>query len=132
VRGAEAENHTQKIIISSIIASFLLAPFSFSLKNINFTKVATVISYSTISEDTIWDWESSPYIISENIIIQEGATLTIEPGVIVKFEQNGLTARGVLNAIGEEGDPVIFTSINDDARGGQSVSWSSGNPAPGD
>ena len=126
------KNMLKKIIIFSILLSFLLAPFSFSLKNANFINAETIIYSTKISEDTTWILAESPYVVSANIIIQEGFTLTIEPGVIVKFEQNSLIVRGALNVLGEESNPVIFTSIHDDARGGQSASWSNGNPLPGD
>ena len=122
----------KKTIIFSAAASLLLAPFSFSPKNINFTEAATVVSSNKITENTIWTLSGSPYIVNETIIIQEGATLTIEPGVIVKFEQTGLIVRGELSATGAKENPVVFTSIHDNARGGQSAPWSSGNPAPGD
>ncbi len=122
----------KKIIILSIITSFILAPYSFSPGNINLTQADTIISSNNITQDTIWTPEGSPYFIRETIIIQEGITLTIEPGVIVKFRQNSLIANGTLNASGEENNPVIFTSINDDSSGGQTVPWSNGDPAPGD
>ncbi|MBN2280118.1 MAG: hypothetical protein JXQ65_06030 [Candidatus Marinimicrobia bacterium] len=43
---------------------------------------------NTIKNDTTWIEEKSPYIITEPISIYRGTTLTIEPGVIVKFHDN--------------------------------------------
>lgn len=53
--------------------------------------------------------------------VQVNATLTIPAGTIIKFTQNGridVSANGSIQAIGTEEKPIIFTSIKDDARGG--------------
>lgn len=52
--------------------------------------------------------------------VASGVTLTVEPGVVVKL--NGQTRRlrvtGSLSAIGTQANPIIFTSLKDDAVGG--------------
>ena len=48
----------------------------------------TIIS-EDISEDQIWSLAQSPYIIQGSIEIQAGVTLSIEPGVEVRFEVFG-------------------------------------------
>ncbi len=120
----------KKLLISFIFVIFLLSPFSFNA-NLNFSLADTDIYYQPISSDTTWDMAGSPYIIHGDVVILPGATLTIGPGVIIKVRGASLTVRGRLNVLGEAGRPVIFTSINDDARGGHSVQ-SSGQPAVGD
>ncbi len=128
----------KKTIILSILLSFLLAPFSFSLKNINFTKAATIISSSEISEDTTWILDGSPYIITNDsggmiIHIFPEAVLTIEPGVVVKLgSDSGFTVEGEMVANGTESNPVIFTSIMDDENGGDSTPNEDGLPQSGD
>jgi hypothetical protein len=57
----------------------------------------------------------SPYTISEYIEVNEGAVLTIEPGVTLAFEGGvgldvGAATAGKLVAIGTAQDPIIFTS----------------------
>lgn len=37
-----------------------------------------------ISTDTTWTLTKSPYIVTGNILVSNGAALTIEPGVTVK------------------------------------------------
>ncbi len=72
----------------------------------------------TIEEDTRWTTSGSPYVVSNFVAVQEGATLTVDPGVVVKFAANGtLTFRdgAQLEVNGAEADPVVFTSIKDDA-----------------
>ncbi|BCE03605.1 right-handed parallel beta-helix repeat-containing protein [Marinicellulosiphila megalodicopiae] len=67
---------------------------------------------SHISKDT--HWKSGTYYISASINLNAGYSLTIDPGVIVKFASGrSLTVIGELNA-----DGVTFTSFSDDLAGG--------------
>src|SRR2546421_10446335 len=58
--------------------------------------------------------------ITGNIHIPAGATLTVQPGAIVKFYygDNSLTVDGTLSAQGTTAQPIIFTSYSDDSAGG--------------
>ena len=63
-----------------------------------------------ISSDTTLVLASSPYIITNNVLVDYGATLTIEPGVILKFEAGKfLLVRGEIIAIGTQQDSIRFT-----------------------
>lgn len=62
-----------------------------------------------------WKKEESPYTITGDITIPRGRTLTIEPGVVVKFAGHfGLTVgyRATLDAQGTETENIIFTAID--------------------
>jgi RHS repeat-associated protein len=78
------------------------------------------VSATTYSTNTTWTLANSPYVIDGNVTVAAGATLTVEAGVIVKF--NGTTRQlivnGTLNASGTSGTPVFFTSLRDDSVGG--------------
>lgn len=73
-----------------------------------------------ITITTVWDADSI-YVISNPDFWVE-ATLTIEPGTVVKFTSVGkymtVSVSGTVNATGTALKPIVFTSIKDDARGG--------------
>jgi hypothetical protein len=64
-----------------------------------------------ILTNTTWTVANSPYIVTDTVVIFAGVTLTIEPGVVVKFNDGGLIdQRGNLYARGTAIDSIIFTS----------------------
>ncbi len=84
-----------------------------------------------ISSDTTWTRANSPYVI-DNITVAAGATLSIEPGVVVKVAGSyGIDVQGSLNASGTKAEPIVITSDNDDSESGDSDGPSAA-PASGD
>jgi streptogramin lyase len=75
----------------------------------------------TLGADALWkNWATNaPYVITENLTVNSGVHLTIEPGTTVKVQQRGLYINGVLTADGSQGR-INFTSWRDDALGGDS------------
>jgi hypothetical protein len=81
----------------------------------------TVVVTSNITSNTTWA-AGTIYQLAGRITVTNGATLTIEPGTIVKGEAGTganatalLVARGgKLNANGTAASPVIFTSVADE------------------
>ena len=76
----------------------------------------------TWSNDRIW-------IMNGKIVVRSGASLTIEPGTIVKA-QNGqgvnatalvIAAGATINAVGTSDAPIIFTDIEDSISYGDGV-----------
>lgn len=63
---------------------------------------------------------NNPYVVSGQTSISQSATLTIEPGVIIKFKGAGseLYGSGIILAQGTAADPIIFTSFADDMYAG--------------
>ncbi|MFA6227330.1 MAG: right-handed parallel beta-helix repeat-containing protein [Candidatus Paceibacterota bacterium] len=79
-----------------------------------------------ISEDTIWTRDNSPYVIYKDIFIDSGATLTIEPGTVIKFEDySDLNISGKIVANGALGEEIYFTSLYDDSVGGDTDGYDS-------
>ncbi len=79
-----------------------------------------------ISSDETWT-TGNVYTLNGRVTVTSGATLTIEPGVIVKAKPGGgasasalLIARdGMINAQGTATSPIIFTSTADEIQPGQ-------------
>ncbi len=97
---------------------FLSALFGGFLFFSNIASAATYIS-GTISTNTTWTAANSPYVVS-SVTVNSGVTLTIEPATVVKFQStsSSLLVIGTLNVNGTSADKVYFTSIKDDAVGG--------------
>ncbi|MCK4546197.1 MAG: right-handed parallel beta-helix repeat-containing protein [Candidatus Eisenbacteria sp.] len=68
--------------------------------------------------DTVWDTVGGRiYEVTGSVAVQSGATLRIDPGVVVKFNlYRALSVYGTLYAVGGNGpdSTIYFTSIRDD------------------
>lgn len=70
------------------------------------------------TQSGVWNMSGSPYIVTGDISVPVGSSLTIEPGVIVKFAgPYTLTVNGALRAVGSLTARVVFTSVNDNEFG---------------
>ncbi len=70
---------------------------------------ATPVS-ADVTADTTWTKAGSPYVVSANVAVAAGVTLTLAPGAVVQFAQDvALTVRGTLSAAGTAADPITFT-----------------------
>jgi len=69
--------------------------------------------YGIISNNAVWTLANSPYSVIGNILLDSGITLTIEPGVVVKFlNHRSMQINGKLRAIGTASNKIKFTSNN--------------------
>jgi hypothetical protein len=70
-----------------------------------------MVTGGEISQNTDWVLAESPYVVTEDVIVTGGVVLTIDAGVVVRFDGNfSLTAYGSIHAVGTSSDPVVFTS----------------------
>jgi hypothetical protein len=81
---------------------------------------ATHLSGGTLSTNTTWTTTGSPYVLDGTVTVASGVTLTIDPGVIVKFngQLRQLIVNGTLHAVGTNSQEIYFTSLKDDSVGG--------------
>lgn len=80
----------------------------------------------TITSDVTWTSDNI-YRMDGRVLVAGGATLTIEPGTIIKAAPGSgafasalvITRNGMINAQGTAAEPIIFTSIADDIEPGE-------------
>lgn len=70
-----------------------------------------------ISADTTWYASNAIYTVTNTVTVASNVTLTIEPGVTVRFRRGtGLTVRGRLLAVGTPTQRITFTRHPGDAN----------------
>jgi hypothetical protein len=108
-------NNKHARFVRSVLLIALFAVFS-----VDGVAYADTVVSGTISDGTVWNKSESPYLVSELVDVPAGATLTIEPGTVVKLGNGNasIAVEGTVNAIGTETDPITFTSWYDDTIGG--------------
>jgi len=100
------------LLITIIVGSFTFANSLF------FSANATYIE-GDIIRDTVWTLTDSPFIVSKDVTIYSNATLTIEPGVEIRFGGNfRLIVNGRLIANGTQDRMITFTSNKDQPGAG--------------
>ncbi|MFH1843032.1 MAG: hypothetical protein ABIF77_07465, partial [bacterium] len=89
-----------------------------------------------IDEDTVWSRSfADVYVVTFPILVDTAVTLTIEPGVVIKFESDaGITIYGTLDAQGADAVDgwIRFTSLLDDNIAGDSNGDGPSVPGVGD
>lgn len=86
-----------------ILLSLLISCYSY-------IKSQTIVS-GGLFQNTTWTLVNSPYIVTSDVALFPGFTLTIEPGVTIKFDNNTkLIIRGSLIANGTNTGNIFFIS----------------------
>jgi hypothetical protein len=102
------KNHI-KYILASVI------PITFSFAVIGQTNVS-----GGIYANTTWTKVNSPYIVTDTVVVFPGYTLTIQPGVTVKFADSTVLElrQAKLIAKGTRVDSITFTNNSDSLSAG--------------
>ena len=88
-----------------------------------------------ITSDAIWHPSGNPYVLTDDVTVSAGVTLTLSPGVVVKADaiSRELIVLGTLVANGTAKAPIILTSYKDDtAHGDTNGDASATKPSFGD
>lgn len=64
----------------------------------------------TLALNTTWYAGASPYVLESDVIVAQGATLTIEPGTLVRSKGGGLIVRGGVMARGTAEQMIVLTA----------------------
>jgi len=89
------------LIISSLLSLTI---------NVSLAEGGTTVG-GQITSNTTWTKANSPYIVTSNLLVPKGVTLTIEPLAVVKFDSGKMMQiDGCLIARGTETEIVTFTS----------------------
>lgn len=91
-------------------ATFLIS-LSFMVAALPHKGVRALTIAGAVTSDTLWRLEDSPIDVSADVMVESGVTLSIEPGVEVKFESgSSLIVNGSLCAVGTDANRIMFTS----------------------
>jgi hypothetical protein len=98
-----------KSILSMVLIVLLLITVTV-LVSIDFSSAQNPTNVNgIIRSDTTWTKASSPYIFTGPIAVNNGVTLTIEPGTTVNLNNYYMQVNGTLQACGSIDEPITFT-----------------------
>ncbi len=105
-------NRTSHTYLTFLFVTYLVL---FSLVS---ARAETIVN-GDITSDTTWNLDGSPFIVSGNVAIQTNVTLTVEPGVEIKFDSSAsLDVYGTVQCNGTNSQKILFTSNQNDHQPG--------------
>ena len=106
----------KRLKLFAILLTIVFSVFNFAIKSsviVNATYVE-----GSITQNTIWTLVDSPFVVSKDVRVYPNATLTIEPGVEVKFGGTfSIIISGKLYANGTD-KTITFTSNKEEPNAG--------------
>jgi hypothetical protein len=74
--------------------------------------ILTTVLSGALRGDAFLILANSPYRVAKDVVVDGGATLYIEPGVVIRFDQNTavILEDGGVMARGTKDDPIVFTA----------------------
>ncbi|MFN7967507.1 MAG: hypothetical protein U0V87_17670 [Acidobacteriota bacterium] len=117
-----------RTVLQGLRAAALLAVCTLGLGS-GIAQAATVPVTADITTSTTWT-ANNEYILTDVIYVTSGATLTIEPGTVIRGEPDAdgtpstadagnlvITRGSKIRALGTEQNPIVFTDLVDDNVG---------------
>jgi hypothetical protein len=95
----------------TVLLIFLLSSGLFLFYNLEVGLAQGVSFGGIIGSDTTWTLANSPYNITGNILVNNGVTLTIEPGVTVNLNGFYILVNGTLQARGTNQTMISFNTV---------------------
>ena len=87
------------------------------LSLVTIVRTDTVFREATVNNRRILTLSDSPYMIENDVLVDQEGELVVEPGVTLKFSPGaGITVRGVLTAEGLPENKIVFTSAEETQR----------------
>jgi len=108
----------KQLKLFSLLLIIIFGIFTFT-HNLFFSAASATYIKGDVTQDTVWTLTDSPFVVSKPITVYPNATLTIEPGVEVRFGGNfELIVNGRLIAAGTQDNMITFTSNKDQPGAG--------------
>jgi len=83
----------------------------FFVGNVLFAQKTSIEVSGSISDNTVWSTDTVKII--GDVTLEAGINLTIEPGVLIEFQNNyDMLILGQIVAVGQENDSIKFTALN--------------------
>src|SRR5258708_16425848 len=98
------------------------APQNPAPKVVDVTTAGPTQVTGTLTSDTVWSPQGSPYMVTGQLTVPMGVELTMLPGTVVKMGgwQSTIAVWGTLLALGDPSSHVVITSARDDSVMGDS------------
>jgi len=108
----------KQLKLFSLLLIIIFGIFTFT-HSMFFSAASATYVEGNITQDTVWTLTDSPFVVSKDVTVDLNATLTIEPGVEVRFGGKfSLIVNGTLIATGTQDNMITFTSNKDQPGAG--------------
>jgi RHS repeat-associated protein len=114
----------RRVIATTLMAALVVTGMNLHQAESAFAGEPPTEVSGDVTSSTTWTLDQSPYIVTGEMRVMPGVTLTIEPGVVVRFRVPAsgapyqLLVYGTLIAEGTESQRITFTSDRDPTVGG--------------
>lgn len=89
---------------------------------------STITGDSHMGIQSFTDYDSLAYVLYGSVTIHDTASLSVDPGVVIKCTDNdyNIIANGALTGLGTQEKPIVFTHVDDDNFGKPADTFSDG------